>query len=97
MIFRDGRLVDADPIIVPPSNVSGVFTTVGCEHGRPLLWDRHLARLQSSLAVLAVGSRVLDHVTDLVRGGHIPTEMMEACVDNEDVALLNLDPILDHL
>lgn len=32
----------------------GVFTTVGCDHARPLLWSRHSRRLLSSLVYLGV-------------------------------------------
>ena len=45
MIWIDGRLLDAAPQCIPPAAVDGVFTTVGCDDGRPLLWDRHRERL----------------------------------------------------
>lgn len=51
MILSDGRLIDAPPRVVPPADVRGVFTTVGCEQGRVLLWERHRQRLLQSLWV----------------------------------------------
>lgn len=48
----------------PPSSASwGVFTTVGCDRGRPLLWSRHHRRLAASLVAL--------RAEDVVR---LPTE-----------------------
>jgi len=40
---------------------------------------------------------MLHHVADLVGRGHIPAEVMEPGVDEEDVALAHLHPLLDHL
>ncbi len=59
MKYLDGRLVDGVPCIVPPKDVLGVFSTIGCDRGIPLLWPRHRARLQDSLSALAAGSEVL--------------------------------------
>ena len=49
------------------------------------------------LGELAVRAGVLDHVADLVGGGHVPAEVVVAGVDDEDVALAHLDALFDHL
>ncbi len=51
LIWRDGRLVEAEP---PSAGEAawGAFTTVGCAGGRPLLWEHHEARLEAALRVL---------------------------------------------
>jgi len=36
----------------------GIFTTAGCDRGRPFLWSRHTRRLERSMAFLAPGARV---------------------------------------
>jgi len=40
---------------------------------------------------------MLHHVADLVGRGHVPAEVMEARVDEEDIAFPHLHPLLDHL
>lgn len=50
--WRDG-VIDEEPSIEAPGAAAwGVFTTVGCERGQPLLWSPHSRRLVSSLAFL---------------------------------------------
>ncbi len=36
----------------------GAFTTAGCDHGRPWLWDRHVSRLSTTIRELAPESEV---------------------------------------
>ncbi|MFV2072980.1 MAG: aminotransferase class IV [Thermoanaerobaculales bacterium] len=52
LVWRDGRMIEdgsgADPILAG----WGVFTTVGCDDGRPLLWEQHRNRLIASLGHL---------------------------------------------
>ena len=48
------------------------------------------------LGELAVGAGMLDHVADLVGVGLIPAKVMVTCVDDEDVALADVNPLLDH-
>lgn len=52
IVWRDGALVD-EAAPEPPWVGWGVFTTVGCDRGRPLLWPRHRARLAASVEVVA--------------------------------------------
>ncbi len=40
---------------------------------------------------------MFDHIADLIRGGHIPTKVMVAGVDDEDIALLHFHTLFDHL
>jgi hypothetical protein len=40
---------------------------------------------------------MLDHVPNLVGGGHVPAKVVVAGVDDEDITLADLDPVLDHL
>ncbi len=56
-VWRDGDLVDvrAGAVTTPAWVGWGVFSTVGCDHGRPLLWERHRCRLLSSAAALQPG------------------------------------------
>lgn len=51
-VWRDGRLEDAAQAGQARATSWGVFTTAGCDHGRPLLWDRHRRRLTASLTCL---------------------------------------------
>ena len=54
-VWRDGSVVDARA--AAPMWVGwGVFTTVGCDNGRVLAWDRHIARLARSLVALGADS-----------------------------------------
>ncbi len=57
MIWRDGQLCQEAPLCRPPADVEGVMTTVGCDGGRPLLWENHRERLLEfpRLAVSHVG------------------------------------------
>ena len=52
LVWRDGRMIEdgfgADPILVG----WGAFTTVGCDNGRPLLWEQHRNRLTATLGHL---------------------------------------------
>jgi len=47
VIWHDGSLVRGEPA---GASGYGVFTTVGCDGGQPLLWDRHARRLEGSRA-----------------------------------------------
>lgn len=48
-VWRDGRLEDAAEAGQARAASWGVFTTAGCDRGRPLLWDRHRRRLAAGL------------------------------------------------
>jgi len=45
VIWRDGRIRQEAPQCVPPADVEGVMTTIGCDHGHLLLWELHRQRL----------------------------------------------------
>ncbi len=45
MIWRDGQLRQETPLCVPPADVEGVMTTIGCDRGHLLLWELHRQRL----------------------------------------------------
>lgn len=52
--YRDGRFCEVACAAAEPMEASwGVFTTAGCDSGRPLLWRWHETRLRDSLALLA--------------------------------------------
>jgi branched-subunit amino acid aminotransferase/4-amino-4-deoxychorismate lyase len=53
--WRDGRLVEVGARRERRGAGWGVFTTVGCDWGRPLLWRWHRERLSTSLARLGAG------------------------------------------
>ena len=53
VLWRDGSLVEGDTAIEPGRTGWGVFSTVGCDCGRPFLWQRHAQRLAESVAYLA--------------------------------------------
>lgn len=55
VLWRDGFLVEGDTAIEPGRVGWGVFTTIGCDRGRPFLWPRHRRRLTASVAYLAPG------------------------------------------
>lgn len=57
-VWRDGRLVEGSRHRDLPGAGWGVFTTVGCDRGRPLLWPWHLERLSASLARLGAGDDI---------------------------------------
>lgn len=57
-VWRDGRLVEEDLRDDGPGTGWGVFTTVGCDGGRPFLWGLHLERLSASLARLGAGADI---------------------------------------
>jgi branched-subunit amino acid aminotransferase/4-amino-4-deoxychorismate lyase len=48
-VWRDGKIVDGQPDRQPSLACWGLFTTVGCDLGRPFLWSLHEQRLRSSL------------------------------------------------
>lgn len=48
MIWRDGKIRREAPLCVLPADVEGVMTTVGCDGGRVLVWERHRRRLLDS-------------------------------------------------
>lgn len=56
--WRDGRLVQEGVRRDRPGAGWGVFTTVGCDAGRPLLWPWHLERLSASLSRLGAGDGI---------------------------------------
>ncbi len=58
MILSDGRFADRPPAIEPPSDMTGFFTTIGCDKGKPLLLRRHLERLADSLPRVFSDARV---------------------------------------
>ena len=49
VVWCDGRIREQRAAGSARSAGWGVFTTVGCDHGRPLLWTRHSTRLDGSL------------------------------------------------
>ncbi len=57
--WRDGRLVEVGARRERRGAGWGVFTTVGCDGGRPLLWPWHRERLSASLARLGAGDTIL--------------------------------------
>jgi branched-subunit amino acid aminotransferase/4-amino-4-deoxychorismate lyase len=68
VIWRNGRLVADAARWRPPVRRRGVFTTVGCRDGRPLLWKRHLGRLMNSaVEILGRNAVVLPTEFDLRR------------------------------
>jgi branched-subunit amino acid aminotransferase/4-amino-4-deoxychorismate lyase len=56
--WRDGRLVEIGARRDHPGGGWGVFTTIGCDHGRPLLWPWHRERLSASLTRLGAGENL---------------------------------------
>lgn len=52
VVWRYGRIDEDQESGAPTPADWGVFTTAGCDHGRPLLWSRHSRRLSASLIVL---------------------------------------------
>jgi branched-subunit amino acid aminotransferase/4-amino-4-deoxychorismate lyase len=54
--WRNGRIGESRPGEAAGSAVWGVFTTAGCDQGRPLLWSLHKRRLAASLASLGAGN-----------------------------------------
>ena len=56
--WRDGCLVRVGARREGPGAGWGVFTTVGCDGGRPLLWPWHRERLLTSLARLGAGENL---------------------------------------
>jgi branched-chain amino acid aminotransferase len=65
--WRDGRLVTDVSNGRVSDDSRGAFTTVGCDRGRPLLWERHRRRLAGSLENLEPGSYFrLPSLDDLV-------------------------------
>jgi branched-subunit amino acid aminotransferase/4-amino-4-deoxychorismate lyase len=65
--WRDGRLVGGVSCGPIPGDAWGAFTTVGCDRGQPLLWERHNRRLAGSLENLGAASSVrLPSPNDLV-------------------------------
>ncbi len=59
MLWRDGKVFRGEPALEPSLTGWGAFSTVGCDCGRPLLWERHRARLAASLAHLGAGADIL--------------------------------------
>lgn len=57
-IWRDGRLVRNGVRRDGPGAGWGVFTTVGCDGGRPLLWPWHSERLAASLSRLGAADDI---------------------------------------
>ncbi len=57
-VWRDGRLIEAEPEAAPVEAGWGAFTTVGCDGGHPLLWMRHRSRLAASLRFLGADDDV---------------------------------------
>lgn len=49
MIWRGGTWSEGEPAAAVSPADEGLFTTAGCEGGRALLWQRHLARLEASM------------------------------------------------
>ena len=58
VVWRDGRLVDTGRPVVPEAGPWGVFTTAGCDRGRPFLWSCHTDRLGASLFELGAGREI---------------------------------------
>lgn len=56
MKWSDGRLTEESAETKPKHSNWAVFTTVGCQGGRPLLWVRHRARLTASVDRLGAGT-----------------------------------------
>lgn len=66
MRWSDGRLTEAEVDTESKSGGRGVFSTVGCRNGRPLLWERHRSRLSASVECLgATGEVSLPEEADL--------------------------------
>ena len=58
VVWRNGYLAEGRPDEVTGSSGWGVFTTAGCDQGRPLLWPRHARRLAESLVDLGADKSV---------------------------------------
>lgn len=75
IVWRDGQLLEEEASAPPPWVGWGVFTTVGCDHGRPLLWDRHQARLAGSVELVAPGLESelpgAKELTAVLEGNHL--------------------------
>lgn len=56
--WRDGRLVQVGSHAETAGAGWGVFSTAGCDGGRPLLWSWHLERLTASLLRLGAGENI---------------------------------------
>jgi len=57
-LWRDGKVNRGASVLDPSLGGWGAFTTVGCDCGLPLLWDRHRARLAASLTHLGAGADI---------------------------------------
>jgi len=58
LVWRDGNFGNGVPRFQPGLDCWGLFTTVGCDLGRPLLWPRHAQRLAASLVALGAGDGI---------------------------------------
>jgi branched-subunit amino acid aminotransferase/4-amino-4-deoxychorismate lyase len=58
ILWRDGKVIRSESVIDPSFAGWGAFSTAGCDCGRPLLWERHRARLAASLTHLGAGPKV---------------------------------------
>ena len=52
LVWRDGRMIEDEAGTDPTLVGWGAFTTVGCDNGRPLLWEQHRNRLTATLGHL---------------------------------------------
>lgn len=64
MIWRNGKIRQEAPHCVPPADVEGVMTTVGCDGGGVLLWEQHRQRLLGFPRIV-VKESMLPKVQDL--------------------------------
>ena len=75
IVWRDGRLVADGVRRTGPGAGWGVFTTVGCDGGRPLLWPWHFERLSASLTRLGADDDIRipdeDALCQLLAAEHI--------------------------
>ena len=69
MIWRDGEFRHEAPLCEPPADLGGVMTTLGCDQGQVLLWERHRQRLLTfpSIAVEEDSLPSLQDLTTLLK------------------------------
>lgn len=71
-VWRDGRIDDGVEAPDRRAASRGAFTTAGCDHGRPLLWNRHQRRLAGSLELLGAPPPALPSEAEMAA-------LLEAC------------------
>jgi 4-amino-4-deoxychorismate lyase len=78
--FLDGHRVENAPILRTLTYGEGLFETFRYKEGLPILWDKHMERMERGAALLKIPFPKKDYIEDLVQKAVLESQIVDSHV-----------------